>query len=214
MQYQIFPVTHYQQNCSILWCETTKKAAVVDPGGDVERLIKQLDAMDIELQKIFLTHGHMDHVGGTKALADHYGVEIEGPHIEDKFWIDALATQAQMMGFAEQPPFAPNRWLKDGDKLHFGECTLSVYHCPGHTPGHVIFHHAESQRAFVGDVLFKGSIGRTDFPKGNLEQLIDSIRNKLWPLGDEVVFIPGHGPESNFGHERLHNSFVADHRFG
>lgn len=214
MKYRSLPVTHYQQNCSIVWCEQTKKAAVIDPGGDLERIVAEIRTLAVMPEKILLTHGHMDHVGATSALSQMFSLPIEGPHREDQFWLDALDTQAQMMGFSPVSGFLPTRWLDDGDVVSFGQCELTVYHCPGHTPGHVVFYHADSQRAFVGDVIFQGSIGRTDFPRGNHEQLLSSIREKLFPLGDAVVFVPGHGPESNFGHERQHNPFVADTRFG
>ncbi|VUD59039.1 Hydroxyacylglutathione hydrolase GloC [Thalassocella blandensis] len=214
MKYRIIPVTHYQQNCSLIWCEKTRDAAVIDPGGDLEKITRAVTEEGVNLKKIFLTHGHLDHVGGTAELSQTLQLPIEGPHTEDKFWLDMLPDQARMMGFAEVESFTPNRWLNDGDTLTIGEQHLSVHHCPGHTPGHVILFHAASKTAFVGDVLFNGSIGRTDFPRGDYNTLISSIRNKLWPLGDEVVFVPGHGPLSTFGQERQHNPFVADTRFG
>ncbi len=214
MKYCTVPVTHYQQNCSIIWCENSAKAAVIDPGGDVDQIRRKLTELDLTLEKILLTHGHLDHVGGTAAMKRESEVPVIGPHRADSFWIDALDAQAQMMGFEPVAAFTPDQWLEHGDTVQVGEQTLEVLHCPGHTPGHVVFYHAASQQAFVGDVLFQGSIGRTDFPMGDHEQLLNSIRHTLFPLGDEVRFVPGHGPESDFGAERKHNPFVADHRFG
>lgn len=214
MRYQIVPVTPFQQNCSVIWCEKTRSAAVVDPGGEIEKILAVVEREGLNLEKILLTHGHMDHVGGTEELSRRLSLPIEGPHVEDKFWIDALGDQAKMMGFTPVEVFAPTRWLVDGDTVAFGEVVLSVTHCPGHTPGHVVFFHEPSQMAFVGDVLFNGSIGRTDFPRGDLDQLVSSIRTKLWPMGDGVTFVPGHGPLSTFGHERVSNPFVSDSRFG
>ena len=214
MKYHIIPVTHYQQNCALVWCPDTLRAAVIDPGGDVPQILSVVKDNNLTLDKIILTHGHMDHCGGTESLSRDLGLPIEGPHKDDAFWIGALDTQAKMMGFSPVKAFTPDRWLDDGDIVTVGNQQLSVLHCPGHTPGHVVLFHSHSKMAFVGDVLFKGSIGRTDFPKGNLEQLISSIREKLWPLGDDVSFNPGHGPMSTFGEERLNNSFVADSRFG
>lgn len=212
MRHRILPVTHYQQNCSLVWCERTKQAALIDPGGDVERLLAAVDEEGVTLTKIILTHGHLDHVGGTAELVAKLGLPVEGPHKDDSYWLNILDTQAQMMGFAPVERFTPNRWLNDGDTVTLGDQSLAVYHCPGHTPGHVVLHHAASKKAFVGDVLFKGSIGRTDFPKGNFEQLVNAIRTKLWPLGDDVTFVPGHGPTSTFGAERASNPFVSDKR--
>lgn len=214
MKYRIIPVTHYQQNCSLIWCEQTKDAAVIDPGGDLDKIARAVAEEGVTLKKIFLTHGHLDHVGGTAELSKRLELPIEGPHLGDKFWIDMLGDQARMMGFEPVESFAPDRWLEDGNELTIGEQQLSVHHCPGHTPGHVILFHAPSKTAFVGDVLFNGSIGRTDFPRGDYNTLITSIRNKLWPLGDDVTFVPGHGPQSTFGYERQHNPFVSDTRFG
>ncbi|BFM18428.1 MBL fold metallo-hydrolase [Maricurvus nonylphenolicus] len=214
MKYQIIPVTPYQQNCTLLWCEESNKAALVDPGGD-SHLIKQAVAQHgVELEKILVTHAHLDHVGAVGELAAELSLPIEGPHKGDQFWIDMLPQQAQMMNFPPVPGFTPGRWLDGGDTVTVGNQTLEVRHCPGHTPGHVIFYHQGSQLALVGDVLFQGSIGRTDFPQGDYDTLINAIRTQLWPLGDEVAFIPGHGPMSTFGQERQTNAFVADTRFG
>lgn len=214
MKFSIVPVTHYQQNCAIIWCEKTLEGAVVDPGGDVDKLMSMIDEHKIKLTKVVLTHGHMDHCGAAGIISELQNIPIEGPHEGDRFWIEALATQAQMMGFETTKNFTPDRWLVEGDTVDIGEVSLQVLHCPGHTPGHVVLFHRSSRMAFVGDVLFKGSIGRTDFPQGNFDQLVHSIRHKLWPLGDEVRFNPGHGPMSTFGEERQTNSFVADSRFG
>ncbi|WP_225785337.1 MBL fold metallo-hydrolase [Xenophilus sp. Marseille-Q4582] len=208
LRYQTVPVTPFQQNCSILWCDATMKAAVVDPGGELDRLIAAAQALGVSLEQIWLTHAHIDHAGGTGELARRLALPIIGPHPGDQFWIDGLPQQSAMFGFPPAEPFTPTRWLHDGDTVALGEETLTVRHCPGHTPGHVIFHSATAQRAFVGDVLFAGSIGRTDFPGGNHDELIASITGRLWPLGDETVFIPGHGPESSFGRERRSNPYV------
>lgn len=208
MKYAIVPVTPFQQNCSLLWCEATKRAAVVDPGGDLPRILKAAEAAGVTIEKILVTHGHADHAAGTKALADQLGVPVEGPHTGDGYWIDGMADQCRMFGFPPSPSFTPDRWLADGDTVTVGEDRLSVIHCPGHTPGHVVFYNAASKLAAVGDVLFQGSVGRTDFPGGNHEALIRSIKDKLFPLGDDVAFIPGHGPMSTFGDEKRFNPFV------
>lgn len=212
MKYRIIPVTPFQQNCSLIWCEDTLKAAVVDPGGDLDRIRAAIAEEGVTVEKILLTHAHIDHAGGTAELARALNVAIEGPHREDNFWIVGLPQQAQMFGFPSPEVFTPDRWLEDGEEVTVGNQTLAVLHCPGHTPGHVVFFHKASELALVGDVLFHGSIGRTDFPKGDHATLIRSIREKLFPLGDEVAFIPGHGPMSTFGQERATNPFVSDHR--
>ena len=208
----VIPVTPFQQNCSVLWCSATRRGAVVDPGGDLERIAACVRAEGITLEKVLLTHAHLDHCAGARVFADACKIPIEGPQVQDQFWLISLPQQAQKYGFPAAPSFTPDRWLVDGDSVSFGDQTMQVLHCPGHTPGHVVFYHA-SGVAFVGDVLFQGSIGRTDFPRGNHGQLIDSIRSKLWPLGDAVTFVPGHGPESTFGFERRTNPFVADELF-
>lgn len=213
MKCAIVPVTAYQQNCSILLCEETGKAAVVDPGGDLERIESGLKQLGGQLEKVLLTHGHMDHCAISDDIRRKYGVPIEGPQEADRFWIDKLPEWCEMSGFPRAEAFEPDRWLEDGDTVQFGNQTLEVLHCPGHTPGHVVFFHRGVKLALVGDVLFQGSIGRTDFPMGDYDTLIRSIREKLWPLGDDVAFVPGHGPTSTFGQERQTNSFVADSRF-
>jgi glyoxylase-like metal-dependent hydrolase (beta-lactamase superfamily II) len=205
----MIPVTPLQQNCTLLWCTRTMKGAFIDPGGDLERLKPAASAQGVEIEKILLTHGHIDHCGSAKLLADEFGIQIEGPHRADKFWIDRLAEDGARYGIPGVT-FEPERWLEDGDTVTVGDLVLDVYHCPGHTPGHVVFHHAPSKLAIVGDVLFQGSIGRTDFPLGHHQDLIDAITQKLWPLGDDTVFIPGHGGISNFARERQSNPFVAD----
>jgi glyoxylase-like metal-dependent hydrolase (beta-lactamase superfamily II) len=206
----VTPVTPFQQNCSILVCERSGDAAVVDPGGDIDRIDAAVRQGGGTLRKILLTHGHLDHAGATAELARRDGLPIEGPQREDAFWIDTLPEQCRQFGFGECESFTPDRWLEEGDRVRVGECELEVLHCPGHTPGHVVFFSRDQRIAIVGDVLFAGSIGRTDFPRGDHQQLIDSIRAKLWPLGDDVSFIPGHGPTSTFGQERRSNPFVAD----
>lgn len=212
LKYRVIPVTPFEQNCTLLWCTETHKAAVVDPGGDLDRIRAAVEAEGVTLEKILLTHAHIDHAGGTAELAKSEELPIEGPHKEDTFWIQGLAMQAQMFGFPAPEVFTPNRWLEDGDTVTVGNETLEVLHTPGHTPGHVVFFHRGSKLAQVGDVLFNGSIGRTDFPKGDYNTLIHSIREKLFPLGDDVKFICGHGPMSTFGQERATNPFVSDHR--
>lgn len=214
MKCTVVPVTNYQQNCSVLLCEETNNVAVIDPGGDVERIEQAIEQLGGKLEKIFLTHGHMDHCAGADILRQKYGVPIEGPHIEDRFWIEKLPEWCQMSGFPHADSFEPDRWLEQGDEICFGRQVMQVRHCPGHTPGHVVFFHEPLQLAWVGDVLFQGSIGRTDFPKGDFDTLINSIRSQLWTLGDEVVFVPGHGPTSMIGAERQTNPFVADSKFG
>lgn len=209
LRYVTIPVTPFAQNCSLVWCDATRDAAVIDPGGDLDDVLTEAERRGLTLRAIWLTHAHIDHAGGAGELAQRLGVPIIGPHPGDQFWIDGLPQQARMFGFAPAQPFAPTRWLHDGDTVQVGQCTLQVRHCPGHTPGHVVFYSPEAKRAFVGDVLFAGSIGRTDFPGGNHQQLIDSITQRLWPMGDDTVFIPGHGPESTFGHERRTNPFVG-----
>ncbi len=209
LRYLTVPVTPFAQNCSLVWDEDTLKAAVIDPGGDLDLLLAQVQRLGLKLEQIWLTHGHLDHASGTGALARQLGIPIIGPHPGDQFWIDALPVQSVQYGFPEAEPFTPTRWLHDGETVQLAGHTLNVRHCPGHTPGHVVFYSPEIKRAFVGDVLFAGSIGRTDFPQGDHDTLINSIVQRLWPMGDDTVFIPGHGPESTFGRERRSNPFVG-----
>ncbi len=214
MRYVVVPVTPFEQNCTVLWCSETMRGAVVDPGGDVDRILLAADREGISLEKILLTHGHLDHAGGAADLAKRRGLPIEGPHLADQFWLDGMAQQCRMFGVPTMSSFTPDRWLDAGEQTMVGNLVLEVRHCPGHTPGHVIFFDADARLALVGDVLFAGSIGRTDFPGGDYDTLIRSIRNELLPLGDDVAFIPGHGPMSTFGEQRRTNPFVADRSAG
>jgi hydroxyacylglutathione hydrolase len=209
LRYTTLPVTAFQQNCSLVWCDETNEAALIDPGGEVERLKAEVAKRGLKLTALWLTHAHIDHAGGTGTLARELGLPIIGPHPGDQFWIDGLPQQSRMFGFPPAEPFTPTRWLDDGDSVTLGHSTVRVRHCPGHTPGHVVFHSAEAKRCFVGDVLFAGSMGRTDFPGGDHATLVASITQRLWPMGDETLFIPGHGPESSFGHERRTNPYVG-----
>lgn len=209
LQAVILPVTPLQQNCTLFWCTKSMRGAFVDAGGDLDKLMVAADAHGVTIEKLLVTHGHVDHCGMTGVLAERLGVAVEGPAEPDRFWIEQNPAQGAHYGL-QATAFTPDRWLKDGDKVTVGQLTLDVYATPGHTPGHVIFHHPASHLAMVGDVLFKGSIGRTDFPKGDFETLIRSITTKLWPLGDDTTFVPGHGPISTFGAERRSNPFVGD----
>ena len=207
------PVTLFQQNASIIYCSTSKKCAIVDPGGDIEILLEIAKNNNLIPEKILLTHGHIDHAGGATELSEILKVEIHGPHIEDKFLLDGLQEQGQMFGLPSKD-CQPDLWLNEGDIVEVGEEKLDVYFCPGHTPGHIIFYNKENKLAIVGDVLFNGSIGRTDLPGGNYDQLINSVKEKLWPLGKDIEFIPGHGPMSTFKAERISNPFVSDQALG
>ena len=213
MKAAILPVTPFQQNCSLIWCEETKLGAVVDPGGDLERIEAAIEESGMTLEKILITHAHIDHAGATAELAARTGVPVEGPHRDDGFLIDSLAEQGARFGFDGARPFEPTRWLEDGDTVTVGKLTLQVRHCPGHTPGHVVFVDEAARLAAVGDVIFQGSIGRSDLPRGNQADLVSSIRERLFPLGDDITFIPGHGPVSTFGAERKANPYVADMLF-
>ncbi|MES2754470.1 MAG: MBL fold metallo-hydrolase [Pseudomonadota bacterium] len=205
----IVPVTPFQQNCTLLWCTKTMRGAFVDPGGDLPKLKAAAAQHGVTVEKLILTHGHIDHAGEAKPLADDLGVPIEGPHRADEWLLDALGDSTHSFGLVGVP-FTPDRWLVEGDTVTVGDLVLDTYEAPGHTPGHVIFHHPPSKLALVGDVLFAGSVGRTDFPRSNHQDLIRSVVEKLWPLGDDTAFIPGHGQPSSFGHERRHNMFVSD----
>lgn len=213
MQVQVVVVTPFQQNCSVLWCQETMKGAVVDPGGDLDRIEAAIAESGAAIEKVLLTHGHVDHAAFAGDLAKKLGVQVIGPHIADKFLIERSAEQAASYGFGQAGAFLPDRWLEHGDVVEVGNLRLDVKHCPGHSPGHVIYFCQAFNVAIVGDVLFQGSVGRTDLPGGDHDQLVASIRNNLWPLGDEVVFVPGHGPASKFGIERQTNPFVADRLF-
>ena len=205
----IIPVTPLQQNCTLFWCTRTMRAAVVDPGGDLPRIRDAIAEANVRVEKILITHGHFDHAAAAKPLADELGVPIEGPHEDDRFLTEALDVDGRKYGLVGVP-FEPDRWLVEGDTVAVGELVLDTYLCPGHTPGHVIFHHPPSKLAIVGDVLFQGSVGRTDFPRSDPAALVESVVTKLWPLGDDTVFLPGHGPASTFGRERSTNPFVSD----
>jgi len=209
MKAAIITVTPLQQNCTLLWCTATMRGAFVDPGGDIDRLKAAAAGQGVTIEKIILTHGHIDHCGMAKPLAEQLGVAIEGPHKADAWWLERLAEDGARYGITGVP-FTPERWLDEGDTVTVGALTFDTYLTPGHTPGHVIFHHPPSRLALVGDVLFQGSVGRTDFPLSDTQALLNSVVTKLWPLGDDTAFIPGHGPMSNFGHERRTNPFVAD----
>ena len=211
MKFQIIPVTPFQQNCTLMWDENTNKASVVDPGGDIERISDAIKQHGLTLEKVLVTHGHLDHCGGARKLADLYNVPIEGPNKADDWLLEQLGSeQTRMWGLPPGQPFTPDRWLEQGDEVTVGNETLKVFHCPGHSPGHVIFFHAPTKVAISGDVLFAGSIGRTDLPKGSFKALEKSIRENMYKLGDDVQFIPGHGPVSSIGQERRSNAFVRD----
>ncbi len=209
LRYRVLPVTAFAQNCSLLWDDATRDAVLVDAGGEADRLLDAVRSEAVTLRAVWLTHAHIDHAGAAGEVAERAGVPIIGPHAADQYWIDALPQQAHMFGFPPARAFTPERWLVDGDTLHLGGLQFRVRHCPGHTPGHVVFHQPEARRCWVGDVLFAGSIGRTDLPGGSQRQLLDSIVQRLWPMGDDTVFIPGHGPESTFGEERRSNPYVG-----
>nr|WP_255726510.1 MBL fold metallo-hydrolase [Microvirga sp. ACRRW] len=203
----IIPVTPFQQNCTLLWCEKTKKAAVIDPGGDIERIRDAIAQSGVSVEKIILTHGHIDHAAGAADLRDELGVKIEGPHQADDFMLQRLADQGQAYGIPARP-VTPDRWLDEGDTVTVGELTLDVLHCPGHSPGSVVLVSKDERFAIVGDVIFQGSVGRVDLPGGDGKALISSIKDKLLPLGDDIAFICGHGPMSTFGQERQTNPFL------
>ncbi|MEN4911264.1 MBL fold metallo-hydrolase [Erwinia amylovora] len=208
MNYHIIPVTAFAQNCSVIWCPETGEAALVDPGGDAQKIKHEIAALGLTVKQILLTHGHLDHVGAAAELAEHYDVPIVGPHKADKFWLDGLPQQSQMFGFDECAPLTPDRWLQEGEVVHVGNTVLEVLLCPGHTPGHIVFFERKARLLVSGDVIFSGGVGRSDFPQGSHQDLIASILNKLLPLGDDVTFIAGHGPMSTLGRERISNPFL------
>jgi len=210
LRVEVVQVTPFQQNCSIIWCSDTLEGAVVDPGGDTDKITAIIEKHKVNVTQILLTHGHLDHAGGATDLRRQLSIPVIGPHKADDFWLQGIKEQSQNYGFPGGENCTPDEWLEGGESISVGNETLDVYHCPGHTPGHVIFHHKESGLAFVGDVLFKGSIGRTDFPQGNHADLIHSITTNLWPLGDHTRFVSGHGDISSFADERASNPFVAD----
>jgi glyoxylase-like metal-dependent hydrolase (beta-lactamase superfamily II) len=208
MDVRIIPVTAFEQNCSLLCCEETGRAAVVDPGGEIDRILAAVAAAGVELEKILVTHGHFDHVGAAGRMARELGLPVEGPQRDDRFLLQTVPQWCQQFGFPAGEAFEPDRWLEQGDEVRFGAQRLHVHHCPGHTPGHVIFFHPIARIAVVGDVIFHGSIGRTDFPRGDHAALLHSIRTRIWPLGDDVTLLPGHGPTTTVGEERAHNPFL------
>ena len=208
LKYELIPVTSFQQNCSLLWCEQTKDAVLIDPGGDVEKLQLAIAEKEVNLTAVWLTHGHLDHVGATAEIVKRFNIPVIGPHKEDAFLINALPKQCEMFGFSQVENFTPDKWLVEGEKLVLGKEELSVLFLPGHTPGHVVLKHEKQKLLWVGDVIFKHSIGRTDFPRGDHQQLLTSIKTKLLSLDDEFRFIPGHGPESTIGEERVNNPFL------
>jgi hydroxyacylglutathione hydrolase len=211
----IIPVTPFQQNTTLLWSRTTMEGVFIDPGGEVPRLVEAARQHGVNVVAVWLTHGHLDHAGGASEIARHYGVDIIGPHADDQFLLDDIV--AQWLAYGERSGYencTPTRYLQEGDRLHLAHHEFEVVHCPGHTPGHVAIINRALNIAFVGDLLFQGSIGRTDFPKGNFNDLVEAITTKLWPLGNETAFVPGHGPMSTFGRERQANAFVADRMLG
>ncbi|MDP6968609.1 MAG: MBL fold metallo-hydrolase [Gammaproteobacteria bacterium] len=209
LRIEIIPVTAFQQNCSLVWCDSTNEAALIDPGGDTELLLERVGHHGLNLTQIFITHAHIDHAGAAADIAEAKDIPIIGPHRADQFWIDKLSDQSRMFQFPEARPFVPQRWLDQGDEVQVGKETMQVFHCPGHTPGHVVFYHPTIGLLFVGDVLFQNSIGRTDFPQSDHGALIQSIQNHLLVLDDQVQFVPGHGPVSTIGQERKHNPFLT-----
>lgn len=208
MEYLVIPVTAFAQNCSLIWCAQTRQAAVVDPGGDAETIKRHVEEQGVTITQILLTHGHLDHVGAAAELAAFYAVPIVGPHIADQFWLENLPQQSQMFGLDYCAPLTPDRWLEEGDTVKVGDVQLEILLCPGHTPGHIVFFDRVGRLLISGDVIFNGGVGRSDFPQGSHSDLIASIKEKLLPLGDDVHFLPGHGPASTLGRERISNPFL------
>ena len=209
LQYQVIPVTSFQQNCTLLWCDQSNEAVLIDPGGEAERLLAEVNKRNLKLKAIWLTHGHLDHVGATAELKQKQQLPVLGPHIDDQFLLNAIPKQCEMFGFAPVNSFVPDQWLDEGQTLEIGNESFSILHTPGHTPGHIVLKHSKQKLLWVGDVLFHGAIGRTDFPRGNYDELIKSIKTRLLTLEDEYHFIPGHGPESTIGEEKQHNPFLV-----
>lgn len=205
----IIPVTGFQQNCSLIWDDASKVGALVDPGGDLDRIERAIAEAGVKVEKILLTHGHIDHAGGADEMRERLGVKIEGPHIADKLLLDALDKQGKLYGMVDARNVAPDRWLDEGEQVEVGGHTFEIFHCPGHSPGSVVFFNPAQRFAIVGDVIFRGSIGRTDFPYGDHDALIDAIKTKLLPLGDDITFLCGHGPPGQFGQERKTNPFLV-----
>ncbi len=210
----ILPVTPLQQNCSIIWSTATMEAAIVDPGGDFDRIVSAVEELKVNVVAVWLTHGHVDHAGAAGRIKREFDVPIIGPHEKDQFLLDEIAANCGKYGIEGGMNVTPDRYLHEGDKVELSGIEFDVYECPGHTPGHIVLVQPDDSFAFVGDVLFRGSIGRTDFPYGSYEDLIHSVVHKLWPLGKEIQFLPGHGPTSTFGQERLDNAFVSDTALG
>ncbi|KPH80884.1 MBL fold metallo-hydrolase [Bosea vaviloviae] len=210
LQIAVVPVTAFQQNCSIVWCTKTMQAAIVDPGGDVPIILGALKELGVTPAAIWLTHGHLDHAGGATELSETLSIPVIGPHQADKFLLDDLPTSGLRFDITDMKAVTPARWLVEGDEIAIGDVTFSVQHVPGHTPGHVTFYQKHLRFLLAGDTVFAGSVGRTDFPYGSHETLIAGIKAKLLPLGDDVQFLPGHGPASTLGEERLNNQFLRD----
>ncbi len=208
LNYTLIPVTAFSQNCSVVWCEAQGNTAIIDPGGDAGVIKKVLSDLQRTPEKILLTHGHLDHVGAAAELAAFYNIPVIGPQLRDKFLLDALPQQSQMFGFPYCAPLQPDQWLEEGETLSLGKVSFEILHCPGHTPGHIVLLDRQNKLLFSGDVIFKGGVGRSDFPQGDHQQLMTSIREKLLPLGDDITFIPGHGPLSTLGSERTTNPFL------
>lgn len=214
MNYLIIPVTPFRQNTSMVWSTETGDGVFIDPGGEVDRLMATARQYNVSIVAVWLTHGHLDHAGAATAVKERVNCPIIGPHIDDQWLLDSIEAQGAMYGIPDGKNVNPDRYLQDGDELELAGVRFGVAHCPGHTPGHVVIYQKEDKIAFVGDVLFRGSIGRTDFPRGDLGQLVESITSKLWPLGNDMKFVPGHEGMSTFGKERLHNPFVSDVALG
>jgi hydroxyacylglutathione hydrolase len=204
----VVPVTAFAQNCSIVACTATNRAAIVDPGGDVARIREAIGRLKVTPEKILLTHGHIDHAGGAAELAEALSLPIEGPDERDGFLLSNLVNQGARFGLTDVRNVTPTRWLIEGETVSIGDLTFNVLHVPGHTPGHLVFVNVPSRFALVGDTLFQGSVGRTDFPYGDHDALIGGIKTKLLPLGDDVTILPGHGPASTIGAERAGNGFL------